>query len=583
MQKPLALLLTLFAACSGDTGPDPGERPSILLVSVDTLRYDALGCSGSAEARTPRIDRLASRGARCENVWTVCPLTLPAHASMLTGLLPPEHGLRDNDPALPLARRENREWRTLAESLRDRGYSTGAFISASVLAPRTGMDQGFDVYDGPSEGVPGALRYAERRGGDTAMRAAEWLRGAEEPFFCWVHLFDPHDPYEAPEPFRVPAPPDSVEAYAAEVSYADYCVGILDDALEDSGVAPNTILIVTSDHGEGLGEHGEPTHGYLLHETTLHVPLVVRWPGRVEPGSRWTGTMSLAKVSPWILSAADGNDEAFQRGPRQGTPIAESLYGFRHMGWAQLFAGREGAAKLIRGRDRVFYDLAADPTEGSPTAGRHSGIETAMNRYRALAPRFEPGDPAPDLPDGFPYAGGLGRSRLLVLPWPENEKLPGPDPLLAAAIDAAKARVGVADDREVDRELRSLLERDRGNPTLHFWIGRNAMKARLHGRAREGFSKAFELGLREPKVLNLWLKETLLDGDLEAARRIVEEKLPRIVPDAGSWVMAGAFHLECGDIENAKRCAARAEPLARTESERKLVAGLLSRFRHNSR
>jgi arylsulfatase A-like enzyme len=569
--------LLLILGCGGAPEDSAPSRPCILLVTVDTLRADALGCYGNATARTPRLDRLAAEGVRFTEVWTVCPLTLPAHATILTGLLPPEHGLRDNDPPSPLPPPDRRDYATLAEELGGGGYATAAFVSASVVAARTGLDQGFEVYDGPEEGVPGALRYSERTGRDTVRLAAEWIRDAGEPFFCWVHLFDPHDPYDPPEPFGTAAPPTSAEAYAAEVAYADHCVGILLDELARAGREEHTLVVVTSDHGEGLGEHGEPTHGYLLYETTLCVPLILRWPGRLAEAGARPGTRTLADLYSTLLRAAGRPTDRSLLEDEPGTVLSETLYGYRHMGWAQLFAARNGDRKLLRGASARSFDLATDSGETAPLSETPPDLVAAVNRYRVLPPRGEPVGPPPELPAGFPYAAGLGRHRIENLSWEENAKLRPPDPGFAAEIDRVKARIGMAPPREVEEAFAELAARDSGNPTLWFWRGYNAMRGGLDREAALAFEKAFRLGLTDAKVLTLWLRELLVVGDLAQAKEVIRSRLSEIVPDTDTWLMVGAYFLTAGDIAEAKRYRDLAERIARTSRERDHV----SRFRHD--
>ncbi len=573
----IALLLVLIAGCgSGDS------RPCILLVTVDTVRYDALGCNGGTDANTPRMDAFAAEGVRFLRAQTNCPLTLPSHATMLTGLLPPQHGFRDNDPPAPLPPPEHRSFKTLAEELKASGYETGAFVSASVVAARTGLAYGFNTYDGPDEGVAGALQYAERRGAETSKLAADWLRKVEGPFFLWVHLFDPHDPYDPPAAFRTGGAPGSREAYLSEVAYADRCVGLLLDALREKGVAVHTLAVITSDHGEGLGEHGEPTHGYLLFQTTLHVPLLMRWPGRLKAGEVRENLVGLVDLASTLRDAAGiASSEASLLGSPPSRPhVAESLYGYRQMGWAQLFSARIGDQKLIRGLDGSdgrIIDLAADPAEVVFRPSNHPEHDAAIGRYRVLeALVSDAGEVSPEI-RGLPYASGLGRARLLPLPWEENEKLKPADPSFAAEIDLLKAKIGTGKAARLDNEFAELQTRDPKNPSLAFWRGRHLMTAKDPTGAAMRFERAFELGLRDARVLSLWIRSLLLSGQIEKAAKTAETKTVEVVPDTGVWLMVASVHLARDELEQARTCADRADRLARSNRERELV----SRFRHN--
>ncbi len=573
MLRGLSILLLLLSACGA---PD---RPSVLLVTVDTLRADALGCAGNTAARTPHADGLAARGTRFADAQTVCPLTLPSHATVLTGLLPPEHGLRDNDPDHPIPDRTDRNYRTVAESLRDVGYSTGAFVSASVVAARTGLSHGFSDYDGPEESVAGELRFAERVGLDTASRAAAWLASAPRPFFAWVHLFDPHDPYEAPAAFRRGAAPGSPAAYSEEVSAADAALGLLLAAVRESGLEASTLVILTSDHGEGLGDHGEPTHGYLLFDTTLRVPLVVAWPDHVPAGVVRPETVSIARVADTVLAAAGVPRPGTRSLLLPSTPetvCAETLYGFRRMGWAQQFSARDGARKVVRGATVRAYDVLADAAEVRPLPDAPPGLLAAIDRHRALAPAASSaGDPLPELA-GFPYTSGVGRGRTALLPWDENARRREPDPAFAAALDAAAAAVGRGDPAAGEL-LAALGRTDPANPSVAFYLGRHFRGARRQAEAAEAFARAFRLGLADARVLDLWLQALLLAGDLEGAEQAAREALARTAPDSGTLLLLAALRARQGRADEVPALLDRAASMARTPHERDEV----SRFRHN--
>ena len=578
MRLALLLLSVFLAGCGG--APD---RPSILLVTIDTLRADAVGAYGNESARTPRLDTLAAEGTRFTRVFTVCPLTLPTHTTLLTGMLPPEHGFRDNDPAAPLPGRDQRLFPTLAETFREAGYETAAFVSASVLSRRTGLDQGFQTWDEPDPGAPGSLRYSERPGGETAERAAKWLAGRRGPYFAWVHLFDPHEPYAPPLAFRTGGAPGSAAAYHDEVAYADHCLGTILDAAASTGRPQDLMVAVTSDHGEGLGEHGEPTHGYLLFETTLHVPLVLRRPGHVAEGAAIDGAVSLADLPATLLDAAGLPPPAGRRsllaGGERPPPVAESLYGYRLMGWAQLFAARQDDSKLIRGSHSSFFDLTADPGEQAPVRRDAPALIAAIDRHRVLESGLTGEAPAIEEMAGLPYLGGVGRSRLAPIPWEANAALRTPDPVFAEALDRAKGSIGQEPYAVVARTLADLDARDPGNPSVAFWTGRNAEAAGMPKEAATAFGDAFARGLTEAKVVFLWIKNLMEAGETSVAGAVIRDKVPLVRGDAPLLVMVGAYWDSVGNREEALRCAGLAEALASSKAERDLV----SRFRHNLR
>jgi len=253
------------------------KTPNLLLITLDTLRADYLSCNGSKKVHTPHLDRLAQGGVNFTRARTSVPLTLPAHASIMTGNYPPLHGVRDNG-----GYRLAEEQLTLAEILHGQGYETAAFIGAFVLDRRFGLAQGFNVYDEGRWGNAGGLEnLAAERSGDAVRDAfTNWLesRAGGQPFFAWVHLYDPHAPHNPPEAFRKRFADDP---YAGEVAYTDAVVGKIVKDLESHKLLDSTLIAVVGDHGEGLGEHGERTHSLLIYNSTIHVPM---WAGD-EPAS----------------------------------------------------------------------------------------------------------------------------------------------------------------------------------------------------------------------------------------------------------------------------------------------------------
>src|SRR5437773_3112139 len=365
----LAAVLVLLGGCS--SGHD---RPNVLVITVDTLRADRLGCYGFGLAHTPAIDRLADEGVRCADAATSAPITLPAHSSIMTGLYPPAHGVRDNGN-YALAP----EAVTLAERLHDAGYRTAAFVSALVLARRYGLDQGFDLYDDDlwSEDEPPLFMIRKRPAPRTADRALAWLRGWKadrggQPFFMWVHFFDPHEPYELRSTDLAALAPTP---YDAEVAQADRGVGRVLDWLRSEGVLDHTLVVFTADHGESLGEHGEPTHGIFIYDATGHVPLIWRLPPAFPAGATYDGPVRHIDIVPTILAVlglsggetTQGLDllPAFAgRMPPPDVPqYSEARLAEEGFGMAPLFGVRHDGRKWIRAPRPELYDLRADPRE----------------------------------------------------------------------------------------------------------------------------------------------------------------------------------------------------------------------------
>lgn len=347
-----------------------GAPPNVVFVTIDTLRADRVGCYGYPAAATPVMDRLAREGVLLEDATVQVPQTRPSHASFLTGRWPFEHGIRDNfaprlDGSLP----------TLASYLKGRDYDTAAFIGAFVLARSSGLDRGFDVYDDPfSSAGPGSPLYErpERRASEVVDATLKWMaRPRLRPFFAWVHLYDPHAPYGAPPPFRERF---ARSPYDGEVAYADAQLGRIVAWLEKQRLREKTIVIVTSDHGEGLGEHGEDEHMLLVYESTLRIPLIVSWPGALPAGRRVTGQFRSVDLFPTLAELLGGpavSASGANRAPnlRLGARIpdnesyAESLYGNIHFGYAPLRALRAEGWKYVDAPRRELFDLRSDPHE----------------------------------------------------------------------------------------------------------------------------------------------------------------------------------------------------------------------------
>ena len=366
--------ILLFAAgCAWMHRPVSAAGFNLLLVTLDTVRADHLGVYGDHGAETPNLDRLAAEGVRFAEASAPVPLTLPSHASILSGLLPTEHGLRNNGlgrfPDLPP---------TLATELAGAGYRTGAFIGAFVLDHRYGLDRGFGSYDDDIPRDTAAGLDARRPGRVVVDRTLEWLdRDASKPFFAWVHLYDAHAPYAPPEPF---ATRFAARPYDGGIAEVDVQAGRLFVELDKRGLASRTVVAVVGDHGEELGEHGELTHGLLVYEPSLRVPLIVRAPGALPGGWVVETPVSLVDIAPTLAGLLErplaeqsarhgcGRDlsQALRRRrePAAADLYAESFYG-TSFGWSPVTCMRRGDLKYIAAPRPELYDLRADPGEGN--------------------------------------------------------------------------------------------------------------------------------------------------------------------------------------------------------------------------
>jgi choline-sulfatase len=373
----------LLAGC----GTEERAR-SAVLITMDTTRVDALSCYGNREATSPAIDALAADGIVFDAAHTVMALTLPAHTSMLTGLAPLRHGLRDNGVgALP----EGAD--TVAERARAAGLETAAFVSSVVLDDDFGLQQGFDTYSVPDRrGAVERAHGAERGGTATVDAALAWLasrddgRDAARPFFLWVHLYDPHHPYQPPADFARFSTP-----YLGEVAAMDREIGRLFAALRERGLWDETFVLALADHGEAFGEHGEVTHGTFVYETTLAIPLVARWPLGARPrgaGTRSDELVSALDVAPTLVEALgleplagiDGLSFFARPLPAERGAYFESYYGYLSCGWSPLSGWIDGRGKYIHSSEPEYYDWRADRAERTDLASTRSG---ELERYRS--------------------------------------------------------------------------------------------------------------------------------------------------------------------------------------------------------
>ena len=338
-----------------------------MLITLDTTRADRLGCYGYERAATPVLDAIARRGVQFDRAFAHVPITTPSHACLLTGTRPPENGVRVNGeqslvPTLT----------TLAEVHQQNGYRTAAFVASIVLDARYELDRGFDVYDDKIEKSPNQPE-GERPAEVVCNRALQWLNAnatAGVPFMCWVHFFDPHTPYTAPQEFE-----DKLgDPYDAEVAYMDVQIGRLIDWLESRSLSDKTLLVVVGDHGESLGEHNFPWHSLLLYDSIVRVPLIFALPGVLPVGTEVRDTTRLSDVMPTILDLlgwpvpAEVSGETLAAALAGGTLPARRVYGetdypFESFGWSPLRSLIDGDWKYIRAPLPELYDLSADPGE----------------------------------------------------------------------------------------------------------------------------------------------------------------------------------------------------------------------------
>lgn len=461
----------------------------IVLISIDTLRADRVGAYGYSRAKTPAIDRLARGGVLVERALSHSPQTLPSHASMLTGRLPFQHGVRDNigftlDSSVP----------TLAEVLGTRGYRSAGFVSAFVLRPETGIGRGFGLFDAAlPPPPPGASMGSVRRdGAETVEHARRWVAGQRDGrFFLFVHLYEPH------RPWQVPVTVAGTARYDAAIGYADALVGRLLDALAGSGFYDPALVVLVSDHGEGLGDHGEEEHGVFLYDETTRVPFIAKLPSGREAGRRVRGPVQLIDLLPTVADAAgasipsglegrsllpllDRRNERDERGV-----YAEALYPLYHFGWSPLYSLTDGRYRFVLAPEPELYDLERDPGERRNIAEARPGTAAAMRRAleAQISPRVERPSPVSDEERArFQALGYIGQAEDAALVAPDAR----PDPKAhIRALERYRVGVTLMSEHRVPEAIAAFQEVLRDQPSMiDVWMQLGSALARV-GRYRE--------------------------------------------------------------------------------------------------
>jgi arylsulfatase A-like enzyme/predicted Zn-dependent protease len=377
-----------------------GESFNTILITVDTLRADRINCYGFDQVETPTIDLFASKGIKFDKCIAQTPLTLPSHTSILTGTLPLYHGVRDNGGFLVPP-----DLTTLAELFKEKGYKTSAFVAAYVLDSKWGIDQGFDHYFDNfdlSEFQKISLGSVQRPANEVLDEALSWLEeNKEERFFTWIHLYDPHTPYEPPPPYDTMYPG---RPYIGEIAYTDSQLGRVVQFMEDKDLQDNTFLIFASDHGESLGEHQEGTHGFFVYQGAIHVPLIFVSPFDELQGISVPQVVTLEDIMPTILEMAEIPAPDQVQGQslvpyffepdraQERLAYAETFYPRFHFGWSELQSVQNNKFKLIIAPEMELYDLSIDPEERNNLASSSPDIlEDLKSEAEKLIAEFSQG------------------------------------------------------------------------------------------------------------------------------------------------------------------------------------------------
>lgn len=575
---------------------------NVLIITVDTLRGDALASYGG-RARTPNLDRLARDGVRFTFAHAHAVVTLPSHATILTGRHPFEHGVRDN-AGFRLA--DSAE--TLAEAARARGFATGAFVGAFPLDRQFGLAQGFDVYDDLAghEVAPDDFAFSERRAEEVVASARAWIAEQQKPWFAWVHVFDPHSPYAPPAPYDREYAGD---LYAGEVAYTDAALGPLIDLAR--GASRPTTIVVTADHGEGLGDHGEPTHGVFAYESTLRVPLILAQvgPGAAERGEGATSNVPVRHIDivptvadltgisvpadlpgRTLLAAADGEREL-------RPAYFEAMTAMLKRGWAPLrgaIGGDNGREKYIDLPVEELYDLAEDPREErnlAPSSGDR--VRTLAARLGALGPTL-PGEQTKENAEvrarlqSLGYLSGSAPRKARYTEEDDPKRLIDVDRLMidgielhragrsAEAMDAYRRVIGRRPDmglayrrlayiqwesgasRDAIGTLRHALEKNGPDVEIEIRLGTYLAETGAAGEAIPMLERAIKANPESAHGLNALGIAYARAGRHQDALRTFEKILARDPTDAFALENTGIVHLERGELDEARTAFTRA-------------------------
>jgi arylsulfatase A-like enzyme/Flp pilus assembly protein TadD len=571
------VLLACLGGCKEETRPSAGARRGasvpVIVISIDTLRADHLPVYGYAGVSTPAIDALAADAIVFENAYSPCPLTLPSHVSMLTGLIPPEHGVRNNlgfhfdanaTPSIP-------------KLLRKRGYRTGAAVSAYVLRGGTGLSDAFEFYDdGISFRPSTSLGELSRPGAAAAEKALEWLAaGDDRPPFLLLHLFEPHAPYE-------PAP-EFVERYAArpydgEIASVDRIVGRFLDELKKAGIYDRALVILTSDHGEGLGDHGEQEHGVFLYREAIRVPLVVKLPLSESRGERVGAPVQLIDILPTVFDVLglDPPPEAkgtsllrVKANPVERRVFSETMYPRIHLGMSDIRSLTDAHFQFIDAPRPELYDIGSDPAEQRDVSTEQRRVFASMKaelssyERRLQAPSNIDAEQARKLA-ALGYIGSTSSSMALESRDPKD---------FIVEIEALRSAARLAAEGKLDAAVARFREIVVANPeSTDAWTGlADALeKSGRYDEAAEAYGRALTLvpGLTEETALSL-ASIDLNRGRFESAAKHAELAM---------ITNPGAAHLVLGRIALARRDYASAERearAARRDAHRKLQSDVL--------
>jgi arylsulfatase A-like enzyme/Flp pilus assembly protein TadD len=560
--------LAVFAAIQAGAEVPAKPAPNVVLITIDTLRADHIGCYGYKEIETANIDGLAADSARFSRAFTPVPVTLPSHSAMLTGTYPMFSGMHDFS-----ANKLSAQQPTLATILKQAGYTTGAVVASAVLDSRFGLNNGFDFYYDHfdfSRLEEANLDQMERPGNVVADLALGWLaQNAQKKFFLWMHLYDPHYPYNPPEPFSHEY---ATHPYDGEIAFADEQVGRLVRFLKEKGLYQNTVIVLAGDHGESLGEHGEKTHGFFIYNSTLHVPLIVHLPGEPTP-TTVSDPVSLIDIMPTVLAAIGLQAPSTVQGRSllpvmQGKPADhdrtlynESYLARIHFNWSELRGAENVRYHFIDAPKPELYDLTSDPGELHNLFADKKAVSEEMRAkltglirdYSAGKEMAEKTGLDPALMERLKSLGYAGFSGGGSDPTISDRSLPDPKDRIAAyelisdaIADSQHGRYG-----ESIAKLKEVMKTDPQSVPVHYLQGLNYYRSKMFPEAVEELQKAVQLSPDYSlAVFNLGMAQAHA-GQIDAAIVTLKRALQLDASNFEAAFNLGVAYLQKRDLQSA--------------------------------
>lgn len=543
-------LVPAQTAAAKKVPPKVPARPNVILITIDTLRADHVGCYGAQQIKTPTLDALAADGIVFEHAISQVPLTWPSHVAILTGTYPFHNGVQDfsGQPLAP-------NFRSVAQAFADHGYGTAAVISSFVLNRSWGLARGFGHYDDAFAGdlfLKSDVGLVERKAQESVDRSLAWLsHRPRRPFFFWLHLYDPHSPYDPPEPFRTEYRDD---LYDGEIAYADSQLGRLITWLKRNGLYDNTAIVVLSDHGESLGEHGEREHGFFIYNATLHVPLIIKPSGGGAHRQRIGEVVEIAAVAPTLLELAGISDRISKQFdttsllpvPKREPAYSETFYPFSSFGWNPLRSVESGDYQYIQAPRPELYNVRNDPGElHNLVAEQPATAEALKEKLRERVSQ----QPAATPPSG-PAADEAVTEKLRALgylayrsPVPTSElgKLPDPKDKIGELETILKAsdafRAG--NFAEGKRILEPVQVQDPSLYVVPFMVGEEALARQDWAEATAQLEKTLQLNPAFDQAMTALARALHNQGHDEEAEKWVRNAIQENSSNFRAWFELG--------------------------------------------